>query len=598
MTRRPRGALLLLLAGVRGRLRGVRRGDRRHRYENRGNRRPFAILGAPRHGRLRPRARRAVCRPADAATPGAAGNASGGPGARRVGAVRRRCASAPMRPAAPTRSATCRRRSCSRTAASPTRCRRHEGFDWPDVPATLTPLAYTRNAVPDVLVPVYPPGLSLMMAPLTLIHANAVFLLVPLCAALTVWLTVRARARDLRAGGRSARGAARRREPDVSAAGGAADERRAGRRALALRPGPRTPAVNRCGDSRRRRLVAGHSRAAQPGAAASARRGGVRHAEAAPSDRPAGAISLANLPWTRAIWPLLAAMPGVVALGAIQAVRYGSPLGSGYGSFDDLFGLSNVAPNLARYPRWMTETHTPLIWLWLLAPLSFRFLDRGARAFGWILLQLRGRRRPCLPSLRVLQPEEWSYTRFLLPALPVMPVLVALRAVDRGAAHRAVARRSAAAAVVCVVVAALSVYSAVSLGGVRHARRGAEISPRRRLRQRAAAGDRVRARRAAQRQHHGTTRGGRPCAGTCSTPASLDRAIASLRRAGYEPFVVLDVEEDEQLPRALRRTRSAGGRRADPDGDARQHQRLRLQMSARRLRIRIVRSSVNRDACA
>ena len=31
---------------------------------------------------------------------------------------------------------------------------RHEGFDWPDVPATLTPLAYTRNAVPDVLVPV------------------------------------------------------------------------------------------------------------------------------------------------------------------------------------------------------------------------------------------------------------------------------------------------------------------------------------------------------------------------------------------------------------------------------------------------------------
>ena len=32
--------------------------------------------------------------------------------------------------------------------------------------------------------------------------------------------------------------------------------------------------------------------------------------------------------------------------------------------------------------------------------------------------------------------------------------------------------------------------------------------------------------------------------------ASLDRAIASLRRAGYEPYVVLDVGEDEQLPRA------------------------------------------------
>ena len=33
--------------------------------------------------------------------------------------------------------------------------------------------------------------------------------------------------------------------------------------------------------------------------------------------------------------------------------------------------------------------------------------------------------------------------------------------------------------------------------------------------------------------------------------ASLDRAIASLRRAGYEPYVVLDGEENEQLPRAI-----------------------------------------------
>ena len=154
---------------------------------------------------------------------------------------------------------------------------RHEGFDWPDVPATLTPLAYTRNAVPDVLVPVYPPGLSLMMAPLTLIHANAVFLLVAVVRRVDRVAHGRARARDDRAGGWRARGAARRREPDVPAAGGAADERRAGRRALALRPRPRAPAVNRGGDSGRRRLVAGHSRAAQPGAAAPARRGGVRH---------------------------------------------------------------------------------------------------------------------------------------------------------------------------------------------------------------------------------------------------------------------------------------------------------------------------------
>src|SRR6188474_3839691 len=58
-------------------------------------------------------------------------------------------------------------------------------FDWPDVPATLTPLAFTRGPNPRVLVPVYPPGLPLLMAPLAWIHPSAVFLVVPLCAAFT-----------------------------------------------------------------------------------------------------------------------------------------------------------------------------------------------------------------------------------------------------------------------------------------------------------------------------------------------------------------------------------------------------------------------------
>ena len=157
---------------------------------------------------------------------------------------------------------------------------RHKGFDWPDVPATLTPLAYTRNAVARrarARLPARPladDGAADADPRERGVPAGAVVCRVDRLAHGC------ARAPSCRAGGRGARGAARRREPDVSAAGGTADERRAGRRALALRSRPRTPAVTRCGDSGRRRLVAGHSRAAQPGAAASARRGGVRHAEA------------------------------------------------------------------------------------------------------------------------------------------------------------------------------------------------------------------------------------------------------------------------------------------------------------------------------
>ena len=422
---------------------------------------------------------------------------------------------------------------------------RHEGFDWPDVPATLTPLAYTRNAVPDVLVPVYPPGLSLLMAPLTLIHANAVFLLVPLCAALTVWLTV-VLGRSISEPAAGVLGALlvavsptfllQTAQPmsDVPVAA-------LWLSALVLARRPSTAAAILAG------VVSSLAILVRPNLApllllVAAACATLR---SAPSDRPAGAISLANLPWTRAIWPLLAAMPGVVALGAIQAVRYGSPLGSGYGSFDYLFGLSNVAPNLARYPRWMTETHTPLIWLWLLAPFSIRFLDRGVRAFAWILYIFAAAVVLAYLPYVYFRPEEWSYTRFLLPALPLMAVLVAL--VLLTAARRIVPRAPvAAAASVCVVVAALSVYNAVSLG-VFGMRDGERKYPR--------AGGFVRERLPATAfvlaaQHSGSIRyySGRPTLRWDMLDAgSLARAIASLRRAGYEPYAVLDVEEDERF---------------------------------------------------
>ena len=253
--------------------------------QNRGNRRPFAILGAPRHGRPGPGGRRAVL-------PSGTRCWTWGPLASR--------SVVPLLAAWALFAALCFGTYAAGGADSfgylsqaqlfaqgrlTDTMPRHEGFDWPDVPATLTPLAYTRNAVPDVLVPVYPPGLSMMMAPLTLIHANA---RVPAGAVVRRADRVahgRARPRAERTGRRRARGAARRREPDVSAAGGAADERRAGRGAVAVGPGPRAPAVDGRGDSRRRRRVAGDPRPAEPGAAGAARRRGVRHGDLARSHR-------------------------------------------------------------------------------------------------------------------------------------------------------------------------------------------------------------------------------------------------------------------------------------------------------------------------
>jgi hypothetical protein len=430
---------------------------------------------------------------------------------------------------------------------------RHDGFDWPDVPATLTPLAYTRNAVPDVLVPVYPPGLPLLMAPLTLIHADAPFLLVPLCAVATIWLTVLLG----RALGEPAAGVL-------------------GALLLAASPTFLLQSVQPMSDVPVAALwlwALLAARSASPrsavlaGAVASlailvrpnlapllafvAAACATASVAPAPTDRPGTVAPRLR----RAIRALLAAVPGIVALAAIQAVRYGSPFGSGYGSFDDLFGLENIAPNLARYPRWMAAAHTPLIWLWLVAPVTFGPLVRGARAFAWILYAFAAAVVLAYLPYVYFRPDEWSYTRFLMPALPLMTVFLALVLI---AAARRVAPRTpvAVAAAACVVVAGLSLHNAVAQ---------AVFDMRAAERKYPEVGTYVRDRLPATAfvmaaQHSGSIRyySGRPTLRWDQLDAaSLDRAIGSLRRAGYEPYVVLDAGEDQEF-----RARFAAGNTA------------------------------------
>ncbi len=65
-------------------------------------------------------------------------------------------------------------------------------FAWPDADAVFAPLAYRPGTTPHTLVPTYPPGLPLLMAAFSLPGAHgARYLVVPLMAALGVWLTWR-----------------------------------------------------------------------------------------------------------------------------------------------------------------------------------------------------------------------------------------------------------------------------------------------------------------------------------------------------------------------------------------------------------------------
>jgi len=94
---------------------------------------------------------------------------------------------------------------------------------------------------------------------------------------------------------------------------------------------------------------------------------------------------------------------------------YGSPLRSGYGTAAELFALSNIVPNATRYLTWLVDTAP----LFLAAPLG--------------LFAVRTRQTAWLAAFAVLVVsaylvyfvfDDWSYLRFLLPALAVGAVLV------------------------------------------------------------------------------------------------------------------------------------------------------------------------------
>jgi Oligosaccharyl transferase STT3 subunit len=116
-----------------------------------------------------------------------------------------------------------------------------------------------------------------------------------------------------------------------------------------------------------------------------------------------------------------AAVPGVAVVMAIQNAIYGSPLRSGYGDLSALFSLSNILPNLQRYPQWVVETHTPVAAAALLAPLVFSSPDARRRAIC-ILTFIAATLACYLPYVVY---DAWWYTRFLLPSIPLLLTLTA-----------------------------------------------------------------------------------------------------------------------------------------------------------------------------
>ena len=323
---------------------------------------------------------------------------------------------------------------------------------WPDAASTFAPGGFVASETsPSASAPVCAPGFSVLLAPLIALGGrDAIFILTPIAGALLVWLTFVA--------GRAFAG------PLAGAMAAVL---------VAASPATLYQVVQPMNDvttaalwmaafvtliSRRWGLAGifcGLALLIRPNllplAAVSAvfvvADRSVTHA-GAPIPNPKSLIT------RLAAFGLAAAPFGLLVLW-LNAALYGSPLRTGYGQIGHLFSIAAAPVNAANYLRWLVDTHTPFPLLAFAAPFVVAREKRGdvALAMGLILTT-------CVIYVFYTPFDDWSYLRFLLPAITLMVVLasaVTVRVVTY--ATSAFARRpGASASIVALITAGLALF--------------------------------------------------------------------------------------------------------------------------------------------
>ena len=151
-----------------------------------------------------------------------------------------------------------------------------------------------------------------------------------------------------------------------------------------------------------------------------------------------------------------AVVPGCIAIGVVNAKLYGSPLSSGYGDMSVLFDRSYFWTNLSQYSRWLLEMETPLI---LLAPAGWLALRRLEGSPDDARLRATGRLSGLFVAFAAalyacyaayVPFDNWTFLRFLLPAISLLLLCCAAAVSDLGHRFRSVLPRFLVAA--CFVV--------------------------------------------------------------------------------------------------------------------------------------------------
>jgi hypothetical protein len=236
--------------------------------------------------------------------------------------------------------------------------------------------------------------------------------------------------------------------------------------------------------------------------------------------------------------------PAAAAVAWSNTRLYGAPWLSGYGSTDALYSFSYLGTNVLQFSMWLFSTQTPFVLLGLVF-FAAPFLCRPSPVRHPRLLLGGSASAVLLAYLFYLPFDAWWYLRFLLPAWPVMMIATA-------AGVDAMTRRihpwasSVALGISVVVVSIVGVATAAERSAFdigRWERRYVDVG-------RFFASHSDSNAVAIALQHSGTLR---MYAGRLTLrfdqldPAWLDRAVRFLADNGRHPFIVLEDGEVEMF---------------------------------------------------
>ena len=409
---------------------------------------------------------------------------------------------------------------------------------WPLARWTFLPLGYRPEPDGYRIVPQYPAGLPLLMVGATLIAGRcAMFWVVPICGGVLVAATYTI-GRQL---GRPAVG--------VAAAW-----------IVATSPTLLFMVIAPMSDVPAAAAWAVATAFVLRGTPASAAAAGAAAAIAIlirPNLVPLAAVFAVWLAWRgghpsldrrAALWFAAIASSGAIAVAAINARLYGSPIRTGY-DLTDGFALSYVWPNLQRYVGWLVSAETPLALAGLLclaipsrAIWTTPAAQRARPLFLWCAVVV------WIVYLLYVPWDAWWYLRFLLPTWPMTAIGTAsLVATLKGSHYETSStwRRPVMVAVVALI-GLLGVAQAIRRETLNAARGEAKYVEVARVVESLAGPDDV----IISAQHSGSIRyyaGRLTLRWDVGDVAWLDRTVAWLAANGHHPYFVLEPQEIAEL---------------------------------------------------